>query len=372
MKVPRPIAVLLVQICLTLAGLELCARVYSLVKFKNIFFINTFYAPPQVTDYAEVNPFLVIQPSTKPPFRDDGFRYRGTDIFLPKAKDEIRIFFLGGSTTANLDLKESFEEVLERDLKPEFPDSQIRCINAAASAYSSNQDLVRFATEVVALEPDVVVLMEAINDIHELFFPSAESRRFIRNGKYFHQRYFPFLNNAVRPKQRWIDRVAYNQALNQSRFLNMLFFRMSTDSASPSRNRVVLSDALIAKGLLEYQSNLLSMKALAASRGARMVFISQPIQLEAFDNGFEQIPYSVNYPSAAQFKDVLQRYSDSMRAAANGCDTCTYIPMSERFEALDHKERYFADLSHFRTEGAVEFARLALPELGRVLRSLLH
>ena len=95
--------------------LDISARLITVIKHRDInkfFYINNFYAMFQFPkNYVQLNPFLVIQPGTNPPFNREGYRSKHSP-YTQKKKNQIRIFALGGSTTANARLPVSYTELL--------------------------------------------------------------------------------------------------------------------------------------------------------------------------------------------------------------------------------------------------------------------
>ena len=243
---------------------------------SRLFFTIPFYKVLRAPDrYTTVNPFLVIQPSADPPFNEDGYRASQSPL-APKKDNEIRIFVMGGSTTANIKLKTSYSQLLEEQLDAHSKDLKVRCFNGARGGWSTNHTLARIATEIVFLEPDIITVMHTANDMHELMFPGVEEEYFVRNAKYFFPRYFPFLQKTSELKSDLLTKVLYNPLLNQHSVLNQVFYRLSVYLESPERNQVALPEGLIERGTEEFRRNLISMVGLATSVNAQLVLISQP------------------------------------------------------------------------------------------------
>lgn len=94
--------------------------------------------------------------------------YRGPEIQQPKPADVFRIVALGGSTTYGFGLpqwQEAYPAQLEQILHDDFGYSRVEVINAGVEWYTSWEMLTNFAFRVLDLNPDLIILYEATNDV---------------------------------------------------------------------------------------------------------------------------------------------------------------------------------------------------------------
>jgi lysophospholipase L1-like esterase len=99
--------------------------------------------------------------------RHNALGFRGKEIITPKPADTFRIVCLGGSTTyttAVEDANLSYPAILETQLK-ERGYKNIEVVNAGVGAYTSFESLVNFQFRVLDIEPDMVIVYHAVNDI---------------------------------------------------------------------------------------------------------------------------------------------------------------------------------------------------------------
>ena len=83
----------------------------------------------------------------------------------PKEEDELRVVCLGGSTTEwPSSTGERWTELLEDRLQQRFPDKKVRVFNQGREWFTTQHSLINYETRARLLEPDVVVVMHAIND----------------------------------------------------------------------------------------------------------------------------------------------------------------------------------------------------------------
>ena len=93
--------------------------------------------------------------------------YRGEDIILPKPESVFRIVAIGGSTTYSTGTtpEESYPAFLQKILREDYGYSEVEVINGGMSGYSSWENLANFAFRVLELEPDMILIYAAVNDV---------------------------------------------------------------------------------------------------------------------------------------------------------------------------------------------------------------
>ena len=99
--------------------------------------------------------------------RHNDLGFRGGPIRIPKPQAEFRIVCLGGSTTYTSFVEEhslSYPSLLEEGLRERGYES-VRVINAGAEGYTSWESLINLQFRVLDLEPDMIIIYHAINDV---------------------------------------------------------------------------------------------------------------------------------------------------------------------------------------------------------------
>lgn len=88
-----------------------------------------------------------------------------------KREDTFRVLALGGSTTRGFKLPapDAYPAVLERVLRERTGDANIEVINAGQDWYTTKHSLINYVTYAQAWDPDLVVVIHAINDIGRSF-----------------------------------------------------------------------------------------------------------------------------------------------------------------------------------------------------------
>jgi hypothetical protein len=99
--------------------------------------------------------------------RHNDLGFRGAPISNPKPEGEFRIVCLGGSTTYDSfveDPAQSYPGLLESLLRKRGHES-VRVINAGAEGYMTWESLITLEYRVLDLDPDMIIIYHAINDL---------------------------------------------------------------------------------------------------------------------------------------------------------------------------------------------------------------
>jgi lysophospholipase L1-like esterase len=94
--------------------------------------------------------------------------FRGKDVKINKG-DKYRIVTLGASTTYTTKVQVdslTYPSRLERILNDSIPNLDIEVINAGVGGYTTWETLLSFQLKVLELNPDMIIVYHAINDLH--------------------------------------------------------------------------------------------------------------------------------------------------------------------------------------------------------------
>ncbi len=94
------------------------------------------------------------------------FGYRGEAVAIPKPRGEYRIIAIGASTTFGIGLaaSETWPAQLQGLLRDRYGYQQVQVVNLGVPGYFSLNSLVNLATHGLALEPDLVIDYDGVND----------------------------------------------------------------------------------------------------------------------------------------------------------------------------------------------------------------
>jgi lysophospholipase L1-like esterase len=94
--------------------------------------------------------------------------FRGPEVTMPKPAKTLRLAFLGASTTwcAEVSSNEKvWPEIVTRELQRSFPGRQIDYINGGVPGYTLSASLKNLEHRIAPLEPDVIVIYHAANEL---------------------------------------------------------------------------------------------------------------------------------------------------------------------------------------------------------------
>ncbi len=100
--------------------------------------------------------------------RHNALGFRGDEIMTPKPEGVYRIVCLGGSTTYSSSVEdpaEAYPALLQGFLRSAGR-PKVEVINAGVPGYSSLESLINLELRVLDLEPDLLIVQHAINDVH--------------------------------------------------------------------------------------------------------------------------------------------------------------------------------------------------------------
>ncbi len=119
--------------------------------------------------YAHHYSAYAIKPNyRREPFeRSNSLGFRGEDIELEKPDGVYRIVALGGSTTyaVYLPWNKTYPYYLQRELRERFGTDRIEVINAGLTGSTTAESFHRLPTQILGLDPDMVVIYHAYNDL---------------------------------------------------------------------------------------------------------------------------------------------------------------------------------------------------------------
>lgn len=214
---------------------------------------------------------------------DFGFRSSSMKT-AKKPPGTYRIFFLGESTTECIYLPEekTFSSLVEQNLSRAFPGKRFESMNGGISGYLAADTLALLIYKVMYYEPDLVVVMHAINDLRYGTVPTYDP---IRRTNYQKIYYRPGYNEGIgKPLAK---------ALKRSHFLTLIKWRLINRIFPPEaekyktkleqyeafrrkRRETRSSDIAESKSLDEFIKNLEEIIFIARGHGVRLILMTEP------------------------------------------------------------------------------------------------
>ena len=152
----------LIALCIPLVLLALAEGVLRVANFGQSY--PLFVESEQFPEYLQPNPKIINRyfpdPSVAPKVSPDTVYFNKV-----KAKDSFRIVIQGGSSAAGFPYGRfgSLQGMLEQRVKRLYPEKNIEIINTAMAAVNS-YTLLDFVDEIIAIEPDLVLIYTGHNE----------------------------------------------------------------------------------------------------------------------------------------------------------------------------------------------------------------
>ena len=214
----------LIVVLLFLLTIEVSTRLVSFSMGKGFFLsLHEFEAYDKpVTQIYDWHPFtgIVLKPNIE--FKgshphqtgyaqvkvdEHGFLTNGQRVDYEKPFDEIRLAFIGASTTANVNLSydENWPGRLGNRIQKAIPHKRVRVINAAVPGFDTAQSLGNLALRVLPFHPDIVVIYHAYNDLKAIRWNLEEFK-----PDYSHIHGTPF--GSIKPPSLMIQTLNHSMA----------------------------------------------------------------------------------------------------------------------------------------------------------------
>jgi lysophospholipase L1-like esterase len=267
--------------------------------------------------------------------------FRGPEIAMPKPAGTLRVAFLGASTTWCAEVSGNdhvWAHLATSELSQTFPHVRVDYVNAGVPGYTMSSVLKSFEQRVAPLEPDVVVIYEAANNL------SAELRQLAAS-------------QGIIPEPRMQE---LSWPSRYSVLWNLVEKNLKVLSAQRAASRNTKPLSLPVDGLGAEYRHLLTQVVRAAQRRAKFVAIAtfsiQPraaqsldAQMRASASAFVYTPFV----TPAVLIESYDRYNDIIRQVAR--ETGAFLIEGEK--DIPGDSQHFADTVHFTDEGSKAMAR---------------
>jgi len=289
----------------------------------------------------------VLRPGTPVPGITINSRgFRGPEIETPKPAGRVRIAFLGASTTYCAEASDDrrvWPHLVCEALRGRHPERAFDYVNAGVPGYVVEDSMRNFELRVAPLEPDIVVIYHATNDL------SLDTRALARAQGLFHGR-------AEDPS--WLARRSVLWNLLEK---NYLVWKRSRDAAS-GVGRLQFDAEALAAGFRERMERL----CRAAASGGRLAAVAtfatkfradQPEaeRLAAARTSLFYMPYMSVDGLLAGFDAYNRAIHDAARNAG------AILVDGER--SIPGDDRHFRDSVHFTDDGCAAMARRVVEAL---------
>jgi lysophospholipase L1-like esterase len=330
------LAVALLGVLAGLAALETAVRVRQRIKYGTT---NTTVFQP-VIDAA--SGLAIPEPgSSTGRIRIDSRGFRSPELEMPKPPGRIRLAFLGASTTFCAEVSDNqatWPHLVWRAVQQAHPELQFDYVNAAVPGYSTQESLRNLRARVARLQPDVIFIYHASNDL------SVDSRALARAAGLFQGK--PEESSLpARWSLAWYLIEKNLQLRSRQQEAHSGARRLESDPGELSRPFDERLRELVAEARAVAPVVVLG----TFSHHARPEQ-SAAEQLRACNTSLYYMPYM----SVSGLLAAFEEYNRVIRAVAQD----TGVVLADVAGAIPGSDRYFHDSIHFTDAGAELMGRL--------------
>ena len=325
-------------------GAEMLVRFRQSQRMGGIYAVQDIYR----TDTA-LNLRLPIAGKTTKTIHIDSRGFRNDELVMPKPKNLIRIAYIGASTTFCAEAssnEKTWPHLTTELLRHDFPSVQMDYINAGVPGYGVNTSQRHMRNLVLPLNPDVIVIYHATNDL------SSEMREIAKKqGAYT------------------LDRVEDDSWLAKHSVLWSLVEKnlriiIAQNGAKDSQEKINLDTGNIGK---DFERDLSSLIQEAKKIAPIVVVITFSIQTRPQQTLEQQLKssasalYYMPFITPGQLIRAFDRYNEIIRQVAKAQG----ILLVEAADKIPGNGENFNDSVHFKDAGSEFMANLVAPVIAK-------
>lgn len=292
-------------------------------------------------------------------FSTNNMGFRGDSLVNPKPEEEYRIFLVGGSTTENLFIDDSWglERKVQQLLQDSIKSKTIKVYNAGKSGDGSPDHLAMLGHRLTHLQPDLVILFPGINDLNRLLggydylhFPvirGNEKNSTLKNLKFFLSNFQVFrrLINILNPEKP------------DTR--SSIFLKTNYEEKVKEVMALPLVEELPDSDFGLFRRNILSFAGILKANGTDMLLLTQTHTWGDISDEFLKSNHwmigvgNVRYPESKLAASLGQINGILLNIA-----TEQNIPVLDLEKEIPKTSEYFYDDCHFNKGGINKSAEL--------------
>lgn len=291
-------------------------------------------------------------------FTTNNMGLRGSDIALPKPKDEFRIFMVGGSTTECLFLDDTLATsyLLEKYINRRLQEKKdIKIYNAGKSGDRSYDHIAMISQRIVHLQPDMLIVFAGINDLTAAIYNADYIHPVVESSKSLSfRRLLIYIATEFQLPRRFyylIRRISGGKSDDD--MLMTISYRSDYKRLVELRRSHPVSEQFPRIDLGSYRSNLKSIIGLARVHNIRLLLMTQAttwnsdIDPETADWHWATFRNGITY-SEQNLEMALKEYNDVMRQLAAENEVLLF----DLAQSIPKSLEFFYDDCHFNIHGA--------------------
>jgi lysophospholipase L1-like esterase len=267
--------------------------------------------------------------------------FRGADFPVKKPPGVFRILMLGGSATYGVRILNDSQTIpaqLEEKLRQRGY-TQVQVINGGVFGYSTAESLIELQFRGLELSPDMVIMYEGVNDLHNRYVPPALFHGDNRGSvKVWDGGRLPWWTNFYLGKL-FVRRLGMLDEFYNFDYLIRPAVYLGHTAKGSVTNGVNYVELLKQNTPVFYLQNLLSMYAICKIRGIQLVLASYGYSLEMSEGGYLR---TKNYLAG------LNQTNDAARTFAKKYS----LPFLDFQAEVPKDAKYWSDEFHMNETGA--------------------
>jgi lysophospholipase L1-like esterase len=281
------------------------------------------------------------------PITINSLGFRGPEIPAAKPPGSIRIAFLGGSTTFCAEVsgnEATWPHQVWLALQSAFPGQRFDYVNAGVPGYGLDSLQKSLEYRVAPLDPDIIVIYEATNDLSSNSYDLARAAGLIEE----------------RPDQQrsWLSQYSLLLYLLEVN-LNV---QQNQDQATQDGPKLVVDPARLAAPFRRDLAAVVAAARREAPVVALVTFATQFRPGQALDRQLDAAGTSLYYMPYMSMEGLLTgfaAYNEVIRATARAND----LLLIEAAAAIPGDKIHYRDAVHFTDTGAAAMARVVADSL---------
>ncbi len=289
----------------------------------------------------------------------DRLGYRSPERPRTKPAGVTRVLLSGGSTTFDVlapDDASTWPRLLETRLRAVYP--AVEVWNAGFPGWTSQESVISLAIRDLDLSPDLCVLYQGINDLQP-----ASHRPFDPEYEHGHAELARRALGLELPPASWLGRSLLAEKLRDlsrgARGPDDPWQALAAPGAAQRQARIA------PEGVAAFERNVRSFAALAASRGAGVLLVTQPIRIRAASRAADLAYLAGWYPELrpeaapgelARLNEVVRR----LAAAGVG-------ELADAEREIAWTDADFGDPMHYTDGGRKKLVDYLAPRIARRL-----
>ncbi|MFP6615137.1 MAG: hypothetical protein VCB26_01915 [Candidatus Hydrogenedentota bacterium] len=283
--------------------------------------------------------------------------YRGEPFPMVKDENEFRIVCVGGSTTYTSFVtppSESYPAVLERELRKRGF-AHVRVINAGAEGWASWETLANLNFRVLDLDPDMIIIYHAVNDVAtRIVWPprmhKADRSGFVRHSSGLDKPASMLERSSLMrilmvAAGRWSSPLELRNAFGGGMLPSNKFWAFVRQQRTDTYPKGIFTKAPIELMLKEnttdyFKRNIESVVTICKHNGIKPILATFKVN--------RSIDGSVSVPAHPILADAIDEHNQIIRTIGSQLD----VPVFEFAEAFPSDMDLFVDAVHMTPKGA--------------------